>query len=64
MSVNMTPPYWFRYPNDVAHLYVPRRAANDEMTSPNSDLAYRNLRYFPDVLEIVNAPRDKGGMAG
>ncbi|MGO2484545.1 hypothetical protein [Glutamicibacter ardleyensis] len=64
MSAILTPPHWFRYPNDVAHLYVPRRAANDEMTSPNSDLAYRNLRYFPDVLEIVNAPRDKGGMAG
>lgn len=66
-STNMIPSCWFRHPNVVAHLmgfYVAWKAANYGTTSPNSDLVYWNLRYLPDVLDIVNAPSDKGGMAG
>ncbi|HBV08617.1 MAG TPA: hypothetical protein DEB66_00940 [Micrococcaceae bacterium] len=66
-STNMIPPCWFRHPNVVAHLmgfYVAWKSANYGTTSPNSDLAYWNLRYLPDVLDVVNAPADKGGMAG
>ncbi|MGP4969010.1 DUF4913 domain-containing protein [Glutamicibacter ardleyensis] len=67
LSVNMIPSCWFRHPNVVAHLmgfYVAWKAANYGATSPNSDLVYWSLRYLPDVLDIVNAPGDKGGMAG
>ena len=66
-STNMIPSCWFRHPNVVAHLmgfYVAWKSANYGTTSPNSDLAYWNLRYLPDVLDVVNAPADKGGMAG
>ncbi|GGJ73134.1 DUF4913 domain-containing protein [Glutamicibacter ardleyensis] len=66
-STNMIPPCWFRHPNVVAHLmgfYLSWKAANYGTASPNSDLVYWNLRYLPDVLDIVNAPVDKGGMAG
>lgn len=66
-STNMIPPCWFRHPNVVAHLmgfYVAWKAANYGSTSSNNDLVYWNLRYLPDVLDIVNAPVDKGGMAG
>lgn len=66
-STNMIPPCWFRHPNVVAHLmglYVAWKAANYGTASPNSDLVYWNLRYLSDVLDIVNAPVDKGGMAG
>ncbi|HJX78115.1 DUF4913 domain-containing protein [Glutamicibacter sp.] len=67
MSLNMIPPCWFHHPNVVAHLmgfYMAWKAANYGTASPNSDLVYWNLRYLPDVLDIVNAPSDKGGMAG
>ena len=67
LSVNMIPPCWFRHPNVVAHLmgfYVAWKAANYGSTSPNSDLVYWNLRYLPDVLDIINASGDKGGMSG
>lgn len=67
LSVNMIPSCWFLHPNVVAHLmgfYVAWKAANYGTKNPNSDLVYWNLRYLPDVLDVVNAPADKGGMAG
>lgn len=67
LSMNMIPACWFLHPNVVAHvvgLYVSWTAANYGSENPNSDLVYWNLRYLPDVLDIVNAPADKGGMAG
>lgn len=66
-STNMIPACWFLHSNVVAHvmgLYISWKAANYGTTNPNSDLVYWNLRYLPDVLDIVNAPADKGGMSG
>ncbi|MGP5665301.1 DUF4913 domain-containing protein [Glutamicibacter arilaitensis] len=66
-STNMIPACWFLHPNVVAQvvgLYTSWTAANYGSENPNSDLVYWNLRYLPDVLDIVNAPADKGGMAG
>ncbi|MCS3494604.1 hypothetical protein M2368_003636 [Arthrobacter sp. JUb119] len=66
-STNMIPTCWFLHPNVVAHvvgLYTSWTAANYGSETPNSDLVYWNLRCLPDVLDIVNAPADKGGMAG
>ncbi|MGP5015213.1 hypothetical protein ACTXJX_15530 [Glutamicibacter ardleyensis] len=64
---NMIPACWFLHPIAVAHavgLYTPWTAANYGSENPNSDLVYWNLRHLPDVLDIVNAPDDIGGMAG
>ena len=66
-STNMIPTCWFLHPNVVAHvvgLYTSWTAANYGSETPNSDLVYWNLRCLPDVLDIVNAPADKGGMVG
>lgn len=63
----MIPSCWFRHPLVVAHLmglYVAWKAANYGSKAPNSDLVYWNLRYTPDVLDVVNAAGDRGGMGG
>lgn len=66
-SSNMIPSCWFQHPHVVAHLmglYVSWKAANYGSKTPDNDLVFWNLRYLPDVLDVVNAPADKGGMAG
>jgi hypothetical protein len=67
LNNNMIPSCWFRHPMAVAHLmglYVAWKAANDGAKAPTSDLVYWNLRYLPDVLDVVNAPGDRGGLGG
>lgn len=66
-NTNMIPSCWFQHPNVIPHLmglYVAWKAANYSAITPNSDLVYWNLRYLPEVLNIINSPSDRGGLGG